>query len=596
MSANDFIISINIDTNEGSFTFPGIGQYDINWGDGTSESLDIEPGSYASHTYDLAGNYDITVSNWVSSTGNAGPQLSHSPYVENVPYTSEKITEIKQWGTVQWSSQEFAFYNSYNMIGTFTDAPDLSACTDLSYMFSGCALFNSNIGNWNVSNVTNMSSMLSNASVFNQNIGGWNVSNVTNMSSMFSNMLAFNQDIGDWDVSSVTNMSNMFNGASAFNQDIGGWDVSNVTDMSYMFSACIAFNSNISNWNVSSVTNMAGMFTSAETFNQDIGGWNVSNVTEMYDMFNYAIAFNQDIGDWDVSSVINMSGMFSYASVFNQNIGGWDVSNVVFMTNMFNHATAFNQDIGGWDISNVGVLTNMLDYSALSTENFSRTLIGWANLLSVLGGPYDDYKIVLGAAGLSYDATQYVNPGLYDNGVDAANFLKTPIAAGPGWKIARIYPGGTNISGTYYVYDYSVQLGKPGDPSTSSIAIYGASLAVGDKVTYNGVTFTIEGTYIGSDSGGLGYEERAYFTGAWDPAPTYGNEFNSDQVILLVVADQGGANTGIKDGLIPQVRVAKGQLLAAVREVTKAELLPIVHVVPMLQDNIRVTKNKLIRN
>ncbi len=105
----------------------------------------------------------------------------------------------------------------------------------MSYMFFDTVLFNSDIGNWDVSNVTDLSYMFTNASNFNQDIGVWNVGNVTNMAVMFFEAISFNQDIGNWNVSNVTDMSNMFYEASSFDQDIGNWDVSNVTDMSFMF-------------------------------------------------------------------------------------------------------------------------------------------------------------------------------------------------------------------------------------------------------------------------------------------------------------------------------------------------------------------------
>ena len=60
----------------------------------------------------------------------------------------------------------------------------------------------------------------------------WDVSAVTNMSYLFYNAVTFDQNIGSWDVSSVTNMSYMFYDSSVFNQDISGWDVSSVLDLS----------------------------------------------------------------------------------------------------------------------------------------------------------------------------------------------------------------------------------------------------------------------------------------------------------------------------------------------------------------------------
>ena len=51
-------------------------------------------------------------------------------------------------------------------------------------------------------------------------IAGWNVSAITDMSWLFYNTASFNADISDWDTSSVTDMGVMFYYASAFNQPL----------------------------------------------------------------------------------------------------------------------------------------------------------------------------------------------------------------------------------------------------------------------------------------------------------------------------------------------------------------------------------------
>ena len=56
-------------------------------------------------------------------------------------------------------------------------------------------------------------------------------SKVTNMDSWFFNA-KFNSDISNWDVSNVTNMNQMFRNTEEFNQDLSQWCVSKVTDYS----------------------------------------------------------------------------------------------------------------------------------------------------------------------------------------------------------------------------------------------------------------------------------------------------------------------------------------------------------------------------
>ena len=53
---------------------------------------------------------------------------------------------------------------------------------------------------------------------------------------MFFGASSFNSDLSNWDVSNVTNMSAMFKLASSFNQDLSEWNVSNVLICSCFFS------------------------------------------------------------------------------------------------------------------------------------------------------------------------------------------------------------------------------------------------------------------------------------------------------------------------------------------------------------------------
>jgi len=97
-----------------------------------------------------------------------------------------------------------------------------------------------------------------------------------------------------------------------------------------------------------------------------------------------------------VSNAVNMSGMFLRAWNFNQDITEWEVGNVNDMGGVFSDARNFNQDLGGWDVSKATVMIGMLNNSGLSCENYSATLIGWAN------NPQTPNNMELGAEGMTY--------------------------------------------------------------------------------------------------------------------------------------------------------------------------------------------------
>ncbi len=344
---------------------------------------------------------------------------------------NKKLLEVKQWGTIKWTTMASAFLRCENLDATATDIPDLSNLTNLSSMFSGCKNlkgnssfslwntskvtnmiamfissenFNQDIGNWDVSNVNDMSTMFSQAINFNQNIGNWNTSKVVNMTGIFTLARKFNQDIGNWNTSNVQymtdvfygatdfnkyignwntskviGMSGMFKGAENFNQDISNWDTSKVGSTRAMFSNAKNFNQDITNWNTSNVNEMAEMFESAIKFNQNIGNWNTSKVTSMFRMFYGATNFNQDIGNWNTSKVRLIFDMFKDATSFNQNIGNWDVSSAISMYDMFRGAINFNQNIGNWNIKSATTIEGMLYNSNINCLNYNKLLIGWAN-------------------------------------------------------------------------------------------------------------------------------------------------------------------------------------------------------------------------
>ncbi len=374
----------------------GTYNFTVNWGDGTNETITSR---FGIHTYTSPGTYVViingTLDGW--SFNNGGDRL--------------KLIEILQWGPMGFGDAFYHFKGAENLILTATDAPDLSNTNSLLGTFWNCFKLGSNgtMNSWNTSSVTVMSNVFYYASSFNQPIGNWDTSSVTRMTSMFSYAEAFNQDIGNWNTSSVTAMQNVFAHAKAFNQDIGNWDTS-------------------------SVISMSGMFWNTEAFNQDIGNWDTSSVTQMSSMFYNATAFNQDIGNLDTSSVTIMTGMFRYADAFNQDIGNWDISNVVGSNANIFRSTPFNQYLGNWQLNTaLTSLAFMFYQSGMSTENYTDTLVAWANQVITNGGPFN--LNFGGQVGRTFDTSRSGGTNFADAGA-ARTYLTTATPTGAGWTIS----------------------------------------------------------------------------------------------------------------------------------------------------------------
>ena len=344
LAPDNFVTTWRVATDDLDITFPGTGQYTIDWGDGNIESAS----GAISHTYSTGRDYNIIVSKREGQSGLTRFYLNNGA-------DKEHLRAVRQWGSVQWSSMERAFYGALNMQITAIDAPDLSRVTNMDRMFVAAHSFNADISNWNVSNVTSMHTMFHNASSFHADLSNWNVSNVTRMGYMFSGAPSFNGGVSSWNVGRVTSMAGMFQNAISFNGNISGWNVGRVADMDKMFQGARSFNSNISNWNVSNVTDMSFMFNGASSFNIDISHWNVERVTNMQAMFFVASSFNSDISNWNVESVTNMNIMFVNASDFSQNLGPWYI--------VPTPTTSYNAN------DNLQVLTFLTQNTPLSNQN-----------------------------------------------------------------------------------------------------------------------------------------------------------------------------------------------------------------------------------
>jgi hypothetical protein len=121
---------------------------------------------------------------------------------------------------------------------------------------------------------------------------------------------------------------------------------------------------------------------------------------------------------WGDLGLISLSGAFKN-NIFNVEIPNNLPSTVRNLNRMFENASIFNQNIGGLDISNINDMNFMLSNCGMDTENYSKTLIGWANFV------FNNKKSIintLGANNMRYNNITY--EGIpYDNAVSARNFL-----------------------------------------------------------------------------------------------------------------------------------------------------------------------------
>jgi surface protein len=481
-------ITIPINT---SYTY----NYNVDWGDGTT-STGLTTAT--TKTYTTAGTYTVKI------TGDF-------PVIRFGLGDKLKLLQVKNWGSIKWSSMYSSFSGCSNLTITALDAPDLSNLTDMGYMFNNCWSLNQSINHWDVSNVENMIYMFLNCITFNKSLNSWNVSKVTNMSFMFANANAFNQPLNSWDTSAVINMSGMFQGTDTFNNGLApgvsgafSWNTSAVEDMQSMFKFAPAFNQSLTTngniWNVSNVTNMSSMFQGAESFNQPLNSWNTSAVQHMSSMFDGAAVFNKSLNSWNTGLVINMSLMFYNAIAFNNGLApgvsgplNFDTHLVEFMSSMFNNTTAFNQSLTtSGNIWNVSKVTNMsgMFYNATS---FNQPLNSWilnqafnidmSNMFrnaSVFNKSLNSWNtgFVIDMSAMFYNATAF-NNGLAPGASGPLNFHTNKV---------------TNMSGMFaYASSFNQSLTTSGNIWNTSVVINMSSMFQNAIAFNNGLASGVSG-------------------------------------------------------------------------------------------------------
>jgi surface protein len=413
--------------------------FTVNWGDGSSGLVTTWDDPDASHTYDDAGQY------WVTITGTMQGFSFQGAANSGATADRLKLISVAQWGSLALGNSGGYFSGAANMNFTATDSPSLVGTTNLGQTFANATSFNSPVAHWDVSNVESMRDMFSGATSFNQPLAAWGTAKVRDFGNMFLTASSFNQPINSWVTTSVTDMGGMFGSATTFNQPLNLWNTSNVTTMAFMFTDAAAFDQDIGGWNtgnvrdftwtffraaafnnagrpldwdVRNVTSFSNMFEGTRAFNQDIGSWDMRRdpgvTINMHSMFHDADGFNQDLSAWDMSAVTdtssmfrftalfnnggqplawgektgnitNMNGMFLGSEAFNQPINDWDTSKVTDMKEMFLSATVFQQDISDWQIGAVSTMEDMFTGITLPTLVYSAILTKWANQTTTTG-------------------------------------------------------------------------------------------------------------------------------------------------------------------------------------------------------------------
>ena len=216
----DTTISGGSTSNQYQLPLSGAGttNIEVDWGDGTTDTITSATQNEKLHTYLTGGIYTITITGTLQT------------YLVNNHSDRLKLKEIKNWGdgnglTLASNSGSF-FMGAGNMTCSATDQPNITSY-NFQQIFRSASSFVSGVNNFNVSTVTSLLFAFYSASDFNEDLSNWNVSNVINFGYCFERCFDLDQNFASWDMSSATNVTRMFKSCtlsvSNYDATLIGW-------------------------------------------------------------------------------------------------------------------------------------------------------------------------------------------------------------------------------------------------------------------------------------------------------------------------------------------------------------------------------------
>lgn len=232
----------------------GVYDFTVDWGDGNQDAITAFDQAEATHTYAVAGQYEITITGTITGWAfmGSGDRL--------------KLLDVSQWGPFNPGSS-FPFYLCSNLDVSATDCMDTTGVTNMAHMFRDC-----------------------------------------------SSLTAIN--VSEFDTSLVTTMEYMFSGCSSLQSlNLLSFNTANVVGtLQKMFDGCISLTSlDLSSFNTSGVTGLQFTFQNCQSLTSiDVSSFNTANVGQFWGTFNgCALLTHIDADVFDLSSVTLMGGIFA---------------------------------------------------------------------------------------------------------------------------------------------------------------------------------------------------------------------------------------------------------------------------------------------
>jgi|GEM_PF-6378175 len=386
--------------------------YDIDWGDGTTETSATmtQPGGAAyqikSHTYTNAGTYEIRITG-VDFKGLFMRGAWSGAGYANDPDSRLALIALKNWGTCEITDLGQAYYRCENMVYSASDRPRLnnfSVFGDVRQTFSFCSNITSlDLSGWLDTDkfkrhdaMLQMDGTLANSKLEELNLTGWDFTNSGNMTAMC-------QAIGkaaptgcavtmpDVVAPLITTLSIIFGDTYLNSISVPNWDIGaggNVNCYRIFWSTEFATTQEIdlSTWKIKPLSMQDFGRGLIGVSKLDLSGWDWSACNSFSLAFYFMTDLEEVAGleEFDATNVTTIRGMFSlcYQIHFtNHNFGpkwGPNLGNCTDFSTAFSSAgynivgSKAGPDVSDWDTSNAPSFLNM----------FYRTT-GWNTQLDV---------------------------------------------------------------------------------------------------------------------------------------------------------------------------------------------------------------------
>ena len=182
--------------------------------------------------------YETYKKKYLAGTNKCSNEMPDLSKLKTLIIDHQNPEVIKEWG-------EIGDWNISKIISLEKAFECLGVGITITCVLNWCRLFNTDISNWDVSNVENSDSVFEDCWEFNKPLNYWDVSKGRTFNKTLYNCKNFNQPLDKLDVSTSVNMALMFYNCNKFNQSLNYWDVgkdaSSVRGFGQMFENCKKF-------------------------------------------------------------------------------------------------------------------------------------------------------------------------------------------------------------------------------------------------------------------------------------------------------------------------------------------------------------------